>query len=343
VGNNKIPTNWKGFLRDEKNKEELFSFLSVKIMQFKFPDGKKVFVTDGPFVLTNDTTQSMPQCDHEEADTRVVIHLIDALEKGLSTCLVRTVDTDIIVILLGKLSYFITVNSDANVWVAFGTGKNFAYWHINTIYFNLGQDKCIGLPLFHSFTGCDTTSSFFRKGKKMALEVWNSFPEITSVFSKVTLQPFEDFNADSLNFRMLERYTILLYNKSSTLESVDEARMELFCRENRLMENIPPTSDALLQHARRATYQASVWASSHNVQQNRPTPESWGWKWDEHSKEWTPVWTTLPMASSACMDLVKCSCKSEKGCGTRCGCRKANLSCTDLCKCNCLLTNSDSS
>ena len=90
----------------------------------------------------------MPQCDHEEADTRLVIHLIVALKKGLNACLVRTVDTDVIVILIGKLSYLITVNSDANIWVAFSTGKNFAFWHINTISFNLGEDKSIGLPLF---------------------------------------------------------------------------------------------------------------------------------------------------------------------------------------------------
>ena len=65
---------------------------------------------------------------------------------------------------------------------------------------------------------------------------------------------------------MLERYTVLLYNKSSTLEDVNEARMELFCRENKSMENIPPMSDVLLQHAKRATYQASIWISSHNSQ-----------------------------------------------------------------------------
>ena len=40
------------------------------------------------------------------------------------------------------------------------------------------------------------------------------------------------------------------------------------------MENIPPTADALLQHARRAAYQASVWATSEKAQQRRPTPES---------------------------------------------------------------------
>ena len=78
AGKNKVPTNWKSFLRDERNKEELFKFLSGKVISFKYPDNKEVFVTDGPFVLTNSTTQSMQQCNHEEVDMRLVIHLIDA-------------------------------------------------------------------------------------------------------------------------------------------------------------------------------------------------------------------------------------------------------------------------
>ena len=45
------------------------------------------------------------------------------------------------------------------------------------------------------------------------------------------------------------------------MEHVDQARMELFFRENKTMENIPPTLNDLLQ--------------------KRPTPGSWGWKWDE--------------------------------------------------------------
>jgi len=64
------------------------------------PDGKELFVTHGPFVLTNNTTLPMPWCDHEEADARLVIHLINALKKGLNTCLVHTVDTGVIVLLI---------------------------------------------------------------------------------------------------------------------------------------------------------------------------------------------------------------------------------------------------
>ena len=275
----------------------------------------------------------MSLCDHEEADTRLIVHIGDALTKGWSTCLVRTVDTDVVVILIGKFFHFKTLNSAANIWVAFGSGKNFSFWHVNTICHNLGRQKSQALPFFHSFTGCDTTSSFFRKGRKLAWEAWNSFPEVTGAF---VFDPFTPIEAESPNFILLQRFTILLYNKHSSAELVNEARQELFCRENKSMENIPPTSNALLQHIKRAAYQASIWVSSDQSEQRRPSPKSWGWTWEEQSKKWIPVWITQAIASTACLELVKCACKSVKGCGSRCTCKKANWSCTELCKCNCL-------
>ena len=50
--------------------------------------------------------KKMPECDHEEADTRVCLHLKDALEKGAQTVILRTVDTDVIVILVGLFRQF---------------------------------------------------------------------------------------------------------------------------------------------------------------------------------------------------------------------------------------------
>jgi len=42
-----------------KNKEELFNFLSVNIVAYKFPDDKEQYVTDGPLVLTDSITRPM--------------------------------------------------------------------------------------------------------------------------------------------------------------------------------------------------------------------------------------------------------------------------------------------
>ena len=43
---------------------------------------------------------AMGNCNLEEADTRMVVHLMNALEYGLNCIVVRTVDTDVIVVLI---------------------------------------------------------------------------------------------------------------------------------------------------------------------------------------------------------------------------------------------------
>ena len=81
----------------------------------------------------------------------------------------RTVDTDVVIILLGKFSLLHKINSDAAIRVALGTDRIFKYLQINAISRSLREEKSLAMPYFHSFTGCgDTTSSFFRKGKKTA-------------------------------------------------------------------------------------------------------------------------------------------------------------------------------
>ena len=66
--------------------------------------------------------------------------------------------------------------------MAFGTGRNFRHIHINAICNALGREKSVAFPSFHSFTGCDTTSTFFGKRKKSAWEAWKSFPVVTNAF-----------------------------------------------------------------------------------------------------------------------------------------------------------------
>jgi len=51
-------------------------------------------------VLSNGTNDEMSCCDHEEADTRIEIHLQDGLQKGNgnTNILLRTVDTDVLAV-----------------------------------------------------------------------------------------------------------------------------------------------------------------------------------------------------------------------------------------------------
>ena len=64
---------------------------------------------------------------------------------------------------------------------------------------------------------------------------------MTMAFTHMALNPYIELNTDSQYFRLLGRYTVVLYNKASELDNVDVARMELFCHGNKSMEKIPPT------------------------------------------------------------------------------------------------------
>jgi len=236
AGKNKLPLKWADFLRDPNNKQELFAFLSEKLSTIECHKDKEIIVTNGTMTILQGTDRSMPPCDHE-ADTRLVIHLLDALLNGCTVCLVRTVDTDVVVILLGKFQYLLTVCEDVKIWVAFGTGKNFTYHNINVMYEKLGRDKALALPVFHSFTGCDTKSAFLGRGKKSAWEAWNAYPEVTPACTYTALHPYTQLVTDDEHFTLLERFSIILYDKTSDAENVNEARKELFYKKSRTMEN----------------------------------------------------------------------------------------------------------
>ena len=83
----------------------------------------------------------MSQCNHEEADTRIVK---DSLERGDQ---VHTVDTDVVVVLIGEFYNLQEQNPNADIWVGFGTGKHFRYYHINTIWGGRNADRCLHFML----------------------------------------------------------------------------------------------------------------------------------------------------------------------------------------------------
>ena len=61
------------------------------------------------------------------------------------------------------------------------------------------------MPFFHSFSGCDTTSSFFGTRKKMAWDGSKSYPDVTEVFMHIALNPYYTItDCDNPYFKLLE-------------------------------------------------------------------------------------------------------------------------------------------
>ncbi|KAG0710103.1 hypothetical protein GWK47_023496 [Chionoecetes opilio] len=240
----------------------------------------------------------MPRCDHEEADTRIVVHLKDALDKGCTNCLVRTVDTDVVAILIGKYHSLTSQHQMAAIWVAFGTGKNFMYLDINAICHALGkigQRHCLCSTVSRAATQLPLSSA---KGRNQHGMGWNAYVEVTEAFNNFMNHPYMTVTVNCKQFQLLERFTVIIYNKTSNLDSVYEARRELFSQKNRPMEKIPPTQEALLQHTLRAVYQAGIWATSDQCEKKPPTPEGFGWTLESATKTWRPVWSNLPVCIS---------------------------------------------
>ena len=98
----------------------------------------------------------------------------------------------------------------------------------------------------------DTTSAFFGKGKKSAWEAWKSYPDVTQAFLGIARQPHDPVTEESLNFKLLERYTVVLYDRTSSLKFVNEARRELFCQRARRwkLSTYPGCSTTTLQACR---------------------------------------------------------------------------------------------
>ena len=81
---------------------------------------------------------------------------------------IRATDADIVVILL-----YHARRVNANVWMDVGHSSlnTRRFIHITRLADHLGPILCKALPGYHTLTGCDYTSSFFRKGKVNPLKI----------------------------------------------------------------------------------------------------------------------------------------------------------------------------
>ena len=108
----------------------------------------------GEEVIQTGNGPSMGRCNHEEADTRLVVHLRHAL-RHFSLALVQTGDTDVIVIMLCNFHHILATNDAAQVWISFQAGTTKRMINLNDLAETLGSIKCKALALFHAFTGSD--------------------------------------------------------------------------------------------------------------------------------------------------------------------------------------------
>ena len=278
-------------MRVDENKEELFLYLAEQLTTIGTDHGEVVSTKHESVVFNNDRTEAadLSPCTHEEADMRLLLHAADAARRGYTKVMVRTVDTDVVVIAVAKFQYL----SLSELWIEFGIGKHLKYLPAHDISRSISEEKSQTLLAFHAFTGCDQTSSFAHYGKKTAWEAWGAFNEVTAAFQALSNAPTVDVVDEVMP--ILERYVTIMYDRTSTCVKVNDVRRDLFARKGRDIEAIPPTSDALRQHAKRSTYQAGhCWGNSLVPSPPFPCPSEWGWV-KVANDMWAPLWMTIPL------------------------------------------------
>ena len=98
--------------------------------------------------------------NQEETDTRVVLYLKFAGQMGYKSVVVRTPDTDILVILLHHAHALqITIYLDT------GMGKQRRLINVTELAERKGAEYCTAILGLYVFTGEDATSAFKGKGK----------------------------------------------------------------------------------------------------------------------------------------------------------------------------------
>ena len=179
------------------------------------------------------------KCSHEEADSRMMLHVAHALQHGHHQILVHSVDTDVVVLRA-------TLPGNNKVWVAFGTEKNFQYLAAHQMAANLGIEKSLALHMFHALTGCDTVSGYVGHGNKTAWTIWNLFPDLNGALLELAHAPAE---ISEQCMHIIERFVILIYDRTSTCTDVNQARKKLFAKTS-CVKKISPTHAILEQHVK---------------------------------------------------------------------------------------------
>jgi hypothetical protein len=234
-----IPLNWKSFLRSDENKKELFQYLAEKAASLKVTNVDIISTVDIDVISSSlIDKEGLAPCNHEEADTRMLVHAKHASKNSLKKIMIRTFDTDVVVL---AIAYLRKIDAE-ELWVAFGVGKHLKYLPIHAIRSTLPQDQCESLPFFHAVTGCDNVSYFAGRGKKTAFQSWKCYPEATAVFQSLS-SPQETIREEQIT--ILERFVVFMYSHTCSYNRVNDARQALFSQGTKSIENIPPTKAAL--------------------------------------------------------------------------------------------------
>ena len=146
------------------------------------------------------------KCDHEEADTQMMLHASNCSYQH-PRVVVQSPDTDVAVLCVHTYESM----RCEELWFKTGVKDKLRFISVHTLTEVLGTDFCNLLPALHALTGCDTMSALYqigkRKGWKVLKDHTDRYADMSNLGSE--LPPSEE------TVRTAERYICSLYTTST--------------------------------------------------------------------------------------------------------------------------------
>ena len=161
-------------LKSSENKDKLNEYLATKLLELHQGDQilvvtyKNTALTSQPSCPELDQHFPVRPCEAEEADQRLERHTLNLIHNGYKNILVRTIDTDVLVLLISHIGRVELGDVDIHAYLI----DSEIYYGIRATIQELESTICRALPFFYALSGCETVLSFYGKGKCKAYDVW---------------------------------------------------------------------------------------------------------------------------------------------------------------------------
>jgi hypothetical protein len=323
----KAPKQFKKYLASGKNKELLATvlFAQWRDCDAHLLDGIELYVSheaechrlavvDGRVMVTAILELS---CDHEEADTRMVLHAKHA-STSYNNVAIKSPDTHVLVLLVAHAG-----DIDCDLLFLTGIGNTMRTINATKIFDYYGADISQAPLGMHVFTGCDSVSAFKGKGEMKALQLVVDNSEFITAFKDLGI----DFDLSDGTLKTLEKFVCHLYGQKST-DTVNEARYNMFRIKFTSDSSLPSNKDCLRHHGMRSAYQAAIHRRSLKQTIAAPSPAGHGWKILKGDLEFE--WMANAAAPDIVLKYVHCKCKKSECTTKLCSCVNGGLSFNDM-------------
>ena len=131
----------------------------------------------------------------------------------------------VVVILIGICHDLAKHHSGMQLWIGFGTGKHFRYYHINSICQEFGEKKAHALPFFtpsrvlvqRPSPAVEAKSQRGKHGKYIRQPLLHGFISASHINGG-----FFPLEFTSAAFKLIEQFTCIIYNSTTSYDKVND-------------------------------------------------------------------------------------------------------------------------